>query len=105
MYVILFQLLRDVMLRLTGSIAVNLKFKFDFEVAAMNAVRCVFPTAIITACFFHFCQANSRNVDKKGLKPFYKPGSEVQRHVKMLASLALLPQHLIEERFLVVMKK
>ena len=44
----------------------------------MNAVRYVYPMVIITPFFFHFCQANSRNIDKKGLKPFYKPGSEVQ---------------------------
>ena len=44
----------------------------------MNAVRYVYPMVIITPFFFNFCQANSRNIDKKGLKPFYKPGSEVQ---------------------------
>jgi hypothetical protein len=78
------------MLRIAGSIATNLKFKFDFEVA-MNAARYVFPSAIIHGCFFHYCQCLNKNKGQKGLKFLCYSGSDVQRHIKLLASLALLP--------------
>ena len=102
-YVIFFELLLGIMLRIAGSIATNLKFKFDFEVAAINAARYVFPSAIIHGCFFHYCQCLNKNKDQKGLKSLCYSGSDVQRHIKMLASLALLPIDMISDGFLEVM--
>ena len=50
---------------------------FDFEIAAINAFRSMFPSVATYACRFHCDQALWRNVQRLGLTDDYKSGTEV----------------------------
>ncbi|CAF3954484.1 unnamed protein product, partial [Rotaria sp. Silwood1] len=43
----------------------------DFERASMNAIKNLFPTAILSGCFFHLCQNVYRAVTRFDLKTLY----------------------------------
>ena len=40
----------------------------DFELAAINAVKQVFPNVVVKGCHFHFCQALKKNIKSAGIK-------------------------------------
>ncbi|XP_067648894.1 uncharacterized protein [Haliotis asinina] len=72
----------------------------DFERAAHNAVRGVFPAASVRGCFFHYTQCISRRVQKEGLVSDYKEDGEVKKLVRRAAALALVPCDKIEDVWL-----
>jgi hypothetical protein len=68
-----------------------LTFRSDFEKAAMNGVCKVFPDTKLDGCFFHFAQANFRQVSTSGLAGMYRSDPELALHCKMFTALAFLP--------------
>ncbi|XP_071559329.1 uncharacterized protein [Temnothorax nylanderi] len=70
----------------------------DFERAERNALQIVFPGIKVIGCFFHYSQTLVHNAKKhkilKGEKKELGYGA-----VRLLISLALLPEALIEEGF------
>ncbi|KAG0438881.1 hypothetical protein DMUE_2819 [Dictyocoela muelleri] len=70
----------------------------DFEMAAFIALKKVFVNAEISGCFFHFNEILFRNIQKFGLKSYYKSNSEFRECFKLFLSLALVPKdHLTDE--------
>ena len=80
-------------------------FKFDLEVGAMNTARTVYPGFKMFGCNFHFNAALVNRVkDLKLQSSFHDRGSEFRRHVKMIASLAHLPEENVVDGLLTVME-
>lgn len=68
------------------------QFRPDFEKAQINAALDVLNVESIQGCFFHFAQANWRNVQKSGLRELYIKDEEFSLHVRMMTSLAFVPE-------------
>lgn len=64
----------------------------DFEKAAMNAFRKVFPQATQRGCFFHMSQCIWRKIQGCGLQSRYINDSKFALHVRQLAALAFVPE-------------
>ena len=63
----------------------------DFELAAHNGFRKIFPGVSISCCFFHLRQSVLQQVGALGLKNRYEEDLEVQVNVCTLTSLAFVP--------------
>ena len=68
-------------------------FSSDYELAAINAVRHVFPDITLSGCLFHFAQIMWRRVQDAGLQQAYNQEGEEQLRVEVhsLTALAFLP--------------
>ncbi len=55
----------------------------DFERASINAIQDVFPTAQVSGCYFHFCQATYRKLQSLGLQAWYAENAEHSLLIKM----------------------
>lgn len=76
----------------------------DFERAAINAIKCVFPEVSVKGCNFHFNQALWRKVQELGLTTIYRENSEVRDHIRMCAALAHLPEEVTTDAWLHIME-
>jgi len=78
-------------------LGVKRTFLVDFELAAINAVREVFPEpdAVVKGCTFHFRQAIIRHVAKEGLSTAYNAGDGsndvIRRWIRQILAMPLLP--------------
>ena len=64
----------------------------DFEKAQLNALEENF-IAVVTGCFFHLSQNIYRQIQSKGLTALYLEDEEFAIKMKMLVSLAFVPEH------------
>lgn len=71
----------------------------DFEIAAMNAVQDLIPSARIQGCFFHLSQSVYRRVCASGLQSTYNTQEDFAVLMRMFPSLAFLPTAEIPEAF------
>ena len=62
-------------------------FCFDFETASHKAAKEVFPRIEIEFCFFHFGQANWRNVVSLGFRQRYIEDLDFALKVRMVTAL------------------
>ena len=82
----------------------------DFELAAINAFRNMFPSLHISRCFFHFSQSLWRKIQELGLTRYVKYSNltkpnAVDTEINTNATkwflcaigLALIPPHLVEK--------
>lgn len=63
----------------------------DFEKAAMEAAKQIFPETSIKGCYFHFCQCIFRHVQAFGLQAEYQKNANCLQHIRYLAALAFIP--------------
>ena len=63
----------------------------DFELAIMQALRTIFPAAVVKGCYFHFCQALMRKVQHLHLQIPYQQNGDVRVFVRKTAALAFVP--------------
>jgi len=66
----------------------------DFELAAINAVKKLFPEATVKGCSFHFRQAIMRRVQLEGMKAVYESEDDfpdVRRWIRHIMAISLLP--------------
>jgi hypothetical protein len=68
-----------------------LSIMLDYEQAAINAVKKVFPQTTINGCFFHFCQSVRRHIQDTGLSVKYRENPKFALNIKMLNALAYVP--------------
>ncbi|XP_040072635.1 uncharacterized protein LOC115320242 [Ixodes scapularis] len=71
----------------------------DFEIAAMNAVQDLIPSARIQGCLFHLSQSVYRRVCASGLQSTYNTQEDFAVLMRMFPSLAFLPTAEIPEAF------
>lgn len=64
----------------------------DNETAMINAIRIFIPEIRISLCYFHVCQAIQRWITTHGLSVVYKRHGDFYNFVRILRSLALLPE-------------
>jgi len=62
----------------------------DFELAAINAVKQVFPEVTVKGCNFHFRQAVLRRLKQEGLQQAYESETSYPE-VRTLMSMSMLP--------------
>ena len=93
-YLEIFQKLKELCPEFALSVFIS-----DFEKALKRAVKTAFPNAKIMGCYFHYSQAILRKVNNLGLKRLYRKNKIVQRVVRMLIQLALLPYNKIQQGF------
>jgi hypothetical protein len=68
-------------------------FLTDYELAAIDAIREVFPTDTNKGCTFHFRQALMRPVQDLGLRAAYSGGApEVRQWIRQIMGMTLLPE-------------
>ena len=72
----------------------------DFETAAINAFKNVFPNARIHLCFFHFAQSIYRKVQEFGLSQQYNmEDSWVKQWIHSAISLGFVPPENVVDTF------
>ncbi|XP_067667663.1 uncharacterized protein [Haliotis asinina] len=69
----------------------------DFEAAARNIVKSVFPATIVKGCYFYYTQCLWRKVQSCGLQTQYQSDPEVHRLVRRAAALPLVPAESIDD--------
>ena len=69
----------------------------DFETAAKNAARTVFPGITVKGCFFHCPQAIWRKTQHTDLQVTYRNNEDIRQLVRRATSLPLVPMDLIED--------
>ncbi|CAD6204225.1 GSCOCG00012678001-RA-CDS [Cotesia congregata] len=63
----------------------------DFEIAEDIAIKDVFPEAIHIGCFFHYCQALTKRLEKLGLMELVSNWKYGRILIRKMMALALLP--------------
>ena len=74
----------------------------DFEKAPINALEENF-LAVISGCFFHLSQSIYRQIQSRGLATLYLEDEEFAIKIKMLASLAFVPEYEVIDCFTILM--
>ena len=90
MYLAVFSKLCDLAL----DFGVELQFNYistDFEMAAIMALKEVFPESKVRGCHFHFAQSIIRKVAEFGKKTLYNTDDVVSHQVRQLIALAYVP--------------
>ena len=64
----------------------------DFEIAAIEALKSIFPKANIKGCSFYFPQANWRKIRSLGLSKEYQNNTDVRIVLKSFVACALIPE-------------
>ncbi|XP_018496340.1 uncharacterized protein LOC108864695 [Galendromus occidentalis] len=76
--------------------------KVDFEIAVLRAIEEIFPMAEIRGCNFHFTQALWRKVQHEGLSGLYGSDPALERYIKGVMALSLVPLHRLDDAWLEV---
>jgi hypothetical protein len=71
----------------------------DFEAAAWQACKEIFPGVKPVGCSFHLNQPFYRNIKQIGLAPLYRRDKDIRKVCRKLLSLYHLPHNKIEGRF------
>ncbi len=71
----------------------------DFEMAAVNSFREVFPNALLQGCYFHLNQCLVRKVQNLDLKRRFDEDMEYKLMVKSMAALSFVPTDEVAEIF------
>ena len=75
----------------------------DFEKAAINALENNF-ISVISACFFHLSQNIYRKIQAEGLTTSYRRDRDFSLKIKMLPSLAFVPEIDVKDCFNILMQ-
>ena len=67
----------------------------DWELAARNAIKEVYPLITIYGCWFHYTQCIWRKTQKLGLSNAFKNNFQIQTFVRQLMAIPFLPASLI----------
>ncbi|XP_060081811.1 uncharacterized protein LOC132561098 [Ylistrum balloti] len=68
----------------------------DFEFAAHNPAKAVFPGVTVKGCFFDFTRCIWRKTRQLGLRTYYRQDEDIYRLIRCTAVLRLFPQHHVE---------
>ena len=62
----------------------------DFECAAINAFRAVFPDSDQQSCFFHFSQCLFQSIQSNGLQQLHESDAGFALKMRMIATIAFV---------------
>ena len=65
----------------------------DFERAALNSVRQVYPNTQFKGCFYHFSSNIWKHIQNLGLQNHYQDDENFALWLRMLSALAFVPQN------------
>ena len=65
----------------------------DFERAALNSVRQVYPNTEFKRCFYHFSSNIWKHIQNLGLQNHYQDDENFALWLRMLSALAFVPQN------------
>ena len=71
----------------------------DFEIAAINAIKAIFPNTKLKGCFFHLCQSIYRKIQKNGLTRRYGTDETFSSAIRHIPCLAFLETSEIPDAF------
>lgn len=74
----------------------------DFELAAINAIKRVFPRTEIVCCFFHLSQNLWKKIQQSRLTDQYAKNEDTRRKCKMLLALSLVPVRAVQFAFEII---
>jgi len=74
----------------------------DFEKAAISAIQCIFPLSSIKFCYFHFSQSIWRKMQKLGISKSYYDNYEIQRWIKLILTLPLVPPYYLDDAWILI---
>ncbi|XP_060064009.1 uncharacterized protein LOC132544427 [Ylistrum balloti] len=69
----------------------------DFEAAAQNDIRTVYPGTTVKWCFFHYTQCIWRKAQQYGLQVSYGENEDVHRLLRRAAVLPIIPPERVED--------
>lgn len=84
------RLFRELQTHLNGHAPTD--FLFDFELAAMNSARNIFPGIDVKGCFFHLSQNIWKRIQETGLTVLYETDDEFATLMRMIAALSFVPE-------------
>ena len=87
----MFSAIRAALVAKYGNTGRQRLFITDFEIVTINAISDVFPEATVNGCTFHFRQALIRHVADLGLRHAYSTDPEIQKWIRQIMGLTLLP--------------
>lgn len=67
----------------------------DFELAAINAIKKLFPQSETLGCFFHLQQNYWKKIQSVGLQTRYGNDADFAASIRMVMALAFVPQHVV----------
>lgn len=76
----------------------------DYESATRKAMKEVFPTSLISGCFFHYVQAIQKASKRFGLRNKNTGSEKFEAAINKISALALLPNEYITEGFELICK-
>ncbi|ORD94541.1 hypothetical protein ECANGB1_531 [Enterospora canceri] len=71
----------------------------DFEKAAINAFKTVYPSSRMSGCMFHLGQSIQRRLDSSGMSESYASDRVVRKFVQALKCLAFVPAAQVQQTF------
>ena len=69
----------------------------DFEKAALNAMRSIFPESELFGCLFHLVKNMRKKLASEGLMHIYNADPDFGLAARMIVALAFLPPNLLED--------
>lgn len=69
----------------------------DFELAALNAIKLVFPQAELYGCLFHLAKNMKKKLANEGLTQLYNTDPDFALSARMIVALAFVPPASVEE--------
>ena len=97
-YVDLFRALKDTAAERALNFQMEI-FTTDFESGLAPAISEEFPNAVHKGCFFPFCQALYRKVQRAGHQNLYQTDQDVRELIRSLAALAFLQTDQVVQEF------
>lgn len=71
----------------------------DFEMAAINAIRAVFPLTDVHGCHFHWSQNLWRHIQNIGLQTRYNENEDFALNIRLLLALAFVPEDSVMDAY------
>ena len=74
-------------------------FMVDYEITIWQAIRDVFPSAVIRGCVFHWTQRIYRKITTVGLAKAYMERKDTHLYLRKLMCLPFLPHEHVRPAF------
>lgn len=77
----------------------------DYEIAAYNALRRIFPLSNIRGCLFHFAQCIWQKLSELGFKTLYNNCQHFETLVNYMVAIALVPPDMMHNAWNIILQE